>query len=343
MRSRIRLLWMMILLIGAGLPIVAQSISIDSIISPAACRQIVETLAADSFLGRLTGTEKGEQAGQYIADQLAKAGCAPGAGKDTYFMPFSAMDINGRSVANNVMGILTGKSKPGEFVIFSAHYDHVGTLRTNPVNFLPEKGKPEKGDTIYNGANDNASGISALILLARYYAQAANNERTLVFIAFSGEELGLVGSKHAHRFMKHDSIMAMINMDMLGVPISKKNRNPIITGYHLSNLQAILNKTLYEKAPQFGKDYFHRDPFYSENLFSRSDNYWFATKGVPAHTILATHPRNRYYHSLNDEPKTLDYELLAKNIKAIALGSTGLADGSETPTRINPSRITDLR
>lgn len=330
-------------IVVAGSKSVAQPISIDSIINPAACKQIVETLAADSFLGRLTGTEKGEQAAQYIANEFSKAGCAPGAGKGTYFMPFSAMDINQRSVANNVMGILTGKSKPGEFVIFSAHYDHVGTSRTNPVNFLPEKGKPEKGDTVYNGANDNASGISALILLARYYGQAANNERTIVFIAFSGEELGLVGSKHAHRFMKHDSIIAMINMDMLGVPINKKNKNPIMTGSGLSSLQAILNRTLYEKSPQFGRDYFRKDPFYSESLFSRSDNYWFAAKGVPAHTIIATHPRNRYYHSLNDEPGTLDYELLAKNIRAIAMGSGGLTDGSQAPSRINPAKISEMR
>ena len=90
-----------------------------------------------------------------------------------------------------------------------------------------------------------------------------------------------------------------------------------------------------------GKNFFRKDPFPAESLFSRSDNFPFAQQGVPAHTIIATHPRDRFYHSLNDEPATLDYAFLAKIVRAVALGAAGLIDGSQTPTRIDPMKISE--
>jgi hypothetical protein len=324
-----------------GISAAAQEPAIDSFINPAACRQIVETLAADSFLGRYTGTETGQKAAQFIADEFRKAGCSPGGNRGSFFMPFTVYRGDTSNRTNNVVAALPGKSKPHQWVIFSAHYDHVGTKRTNPINFLPEKGKPEPGDTIYNGANDNASGVSALILLARYFAQAGNNERTIVFIAFSGEELGLFGSRNiSDRMNNYDSIVAMINMDMLGVPVSRKIKTPYLTGAGYSDLRSILNNRLYERSPEkFGKNFFRADPYKAEKLFTRSDNYWFAMKGIPAHTIIATHPRDRYYHSLNDESRSLDYDLLARIIEALAIASGSLTDGSQAPARINPLKI----
>jgi Zn-dependent M28 family amino/carboxypeptidase len=313
----------------------------DSIIHPDSCRRIVETLAADSFMGRYTGSPMGEQAGKFIAEEFSKAGCAPGGNDGSFFIPFTFFKDSEYKKASNVVAVLPGKTKPGEWVIFSAHYDHIGTKSTPYASFTVEKGKPEKSDTIYNGANDNASGVTALILLARYFATVKNNERTIVFAAFSGEELGLFGSMHIANVMNNfDSVVAMINMDMVGVSVSKKNKNPYITGSQYSNLRGILNKRLYEKAPEkFGKEFFQKDIYKSEKLFTRSDNYWFAMKGVPAHTVIATHPRNQYYHSLNDEPGTLDYELMAKIINALAIGSGGMIDGTKSPNRINSLNI----
>jgi Zn-dependent M28 family amino/carboxypeptidase len=329
------------LLLLAGISSPAQPPLINSIVHPDSCRRIVETLAADSFMGRFTGSPMGEEAGRFIAAEFKKAGCAPGGNRGSFMVPFTTVKNNETKKANNVVAVLRGKTKPTEWVIFSAHYDHIGTKSTSYFSFTDEKGRPEKGDTIYNGANDNASGVAALILLARYFAAANNNERTIVFAAFSGEELGLFGSLHISTVMTNfDSVVAMINMDMVGVPISRKNKNPFITGSQYSNLRTILNKTLFEKAPEkFGKEYFHRDIFKNENLFTRSDNYWFAMKGVPAHTVIATHPRDQYYHSLNDEPRTLDYQLMAKIINALAIGTSRLIDGTATPTRINPLNI----
>jgi Zn-dependent M28 family amino/carboxypeptidase len=135
-------------------------------------------------------------------------------------------------------------------------------------------------------------------------------------------------------------VKAMINMDMLGVPMGKKNKNPFITGYQLSDLPSILNQELFQSNPGlYGKEYFKRDPFYKEHLFSRSDNLWFAMQGIPAHTIIATSSTNQYYHSLNDEPGTLDYNNLSAIIKALVLGSVGIIAGTQTPGRLQVDKI----
>jgi Zn-dependent M28 family amino/carboxypeptidase len=337
-RSGLSLVWLMACLAGAAQPATTPAPQADmaAIMHPDSCRFIVETLAADSFMGRYAGSPQATRAAMFIAKELEKAGCKPVPRTDSFLIPFRFMTPKGNHQCYNVVGVIPGKAKAGELVLFSAHYDHVGTLSTNDYrSFMREKGKPEKGDTIYNGANDNASGISALIALARYFAKTGPHERTLVFIAFSAEEEGLHGSKALSLRMDLESVVAMINMDMVGVPMSATNRNPIITGGSLSDLQKILNDRLYEAAPQYGKYFFRKDNFPTEGLFTRSDNYPFAVKGVPAHTIMASSPRNRYYHSLNDEPGTIDYHLIAHIARAIALASRGLADGSDTPSRIN--------
>jgi Zn-dependent M28 family amino/carboxypeptidase len=287
---------------------------------------LVQTLSADSFQGRLTGSLQAAKAALLISEQFEKAGALPVAGNEGYIMHFVIYD---KITAFNVVAALPGHSKAQELVIFSAHYDHIGTKERTIQNHAVERGKPEKGDNIYNGANDNASGISGLIHLARYFAQHPQRERTLIFIAFSGEEEGLLGSKKLAQSFDPKVITAMINMDMIGRPVSRERKYPYVTGDHQSDLREILNNKLYEVAPQYGEKYFRGDYFIQENLFSRSDNYPFAQKGIVAHTIMTTSPNDEYYHSLNDEWETLDYPFMAEIVKAIALAATGLVDGSD--------------
>lgn len=305
----------------------AQSVTIDSIITPSSLKELVQTLSADSFQGRFTGTAHAAKAALFISEQFEKAGALPIAGNEGYIIPFVIYD---KLTAFNVVAALPGHSKAQELVIFSAHYDHLGTKKRTIKNQVAERGKPEKGDIIYNGANDNASGISGLIHLARYFAQHPQRERTLIFIAFAGEEEGLLGSKKLAQSFDPKAVTAMINMDMIGRPISRDRKYPYVTGDHQSNLRAVFNKKLYEIAPQYGEKYFRGDYFIQEDLFSRSDNYPFAQKGIVAHTIMTTSPNDEYYHSLNDEWETLDYSFMAEVVKAIALATTGLVDGSDT-------------
>jgi hypothetical protein len=97
----------------------------------------------------------------------------------------------------NVVGVLPGKSKKEEYVIFSGHYDHLGI------------GKPDKNqDSIYNGANDDTAGTTAVIMLANYYSKLKNNERTLVFVAFTAEEIGGFGSRYFSKQFKAEKVMA---------------------------------------------------------------------------------------------------------------------------------------
>ncbi|OQP47044.1 hypothetical protein A4H97_05875 [Niastella yeongjuensis] len=306
----------------------AQTASIDSIITPSSLKVLVQTLAADSFQGRLTGTIQASKAALLISDAFKNAGSLTIAGTDGYIIPFNASD---KVTAFNVVAALPGRSKGKESVIFSAHYDHIGTTDQTILTRLPERGKPEKKDKIYNGANDNASGVSALIHLARYFAQYPNRERTLIFIAFSGEEEGLLGSKNLAEAFDPKAVTAMINMDMVGRPFSNDHKYPFITGSEWSDLQQLMNKKLFELAPQYGGNYFHSGVFKDEHLYARSDNYPFSRRGIIAHTVLTTSPYDIYYHSLNDEWETLDYPFMADVVKAIALASSGLVDGSDKP------------
>src|SRR5688572_2015472 len=146
----------------------AQSTNIDSIISPSSLKELVQTLSADSFQGRLTGTMQAAQAAELISQQFKDAGALPIAGTEGYLMPFEIsykvtafnFPLPYKTKSLNVVAALPGRSKAKELVIFSAHYDHVGTKNYGIRNAQPENGQPEDGDEIYNGANDNASGVS---------------------------------------------------------------------------------------------------------------------------------------------------------------------------------------
>lgn len=309
----------------------AQRSLLDSVINRDMIFETIGFLSADSLYGRFIGTTGNARAAAFIADQFQKAGAHPLKGNNGYFMPFAANAQYGTMV-NNVVAVLPGKSKPEELIIFSAHFDHVGTEGTNPYPYIKSK-NPERGDKIYNGANDNASGVSALIALARYFGALHNNERTILFVAFNGEELGMLGSTALASAMNPESIVAVINLEMLGGHSKESFGWPFITGHKYTNLREILNKELSKaNRAKFGKAFFSGD---TEMLFARSDNFPFAQQGIPAHTIMAGSTLDDRYHTPEDEAETLNINRMTELIRAIALAVTSLVDG-----RIKPSRIT---
>jgi Zn-dependent M28 family amino/carboxypeptidase len=306
----------------------AQSLLNVSSFHPDSLHSIVKVLSADSMQGRFSGSKGCTKAAFFIANEFEKAGLKPVAGNNRFFMPVTSKWVN-------VVGAIKGKSKPDELIIFSAHYDHIGTTSTNPLPFLGGNAQVKKGDTIYNGSNDDASGVSAVISLAKYFVNLNNNERTLLFVAFAGEELGLAGSDFFASVCTPDSIKAVINIEMIGRKYGNSGR-PYMTGSEQSDLYEIFNKQLYKSdALTYKRSFIERDPFPKENLFFRSDNYSFARYGVPAHSIMVTAPTDKYYHSLSDEVSTLDYELMSRIVKAIAIGCRGLVNGTDNPSRIN--------
>jgi len=223
------------------------------------------------------------------------------------------------NVEYNIVGVLPGKSKPAETILFSAHYDHEGVFN-----------RGRKKDSILNGANDNASGVTALIMLANYYAKKNNNERTLLFCAFAGEELGLLGAKDFVRDVDPASIVAGINIEMIGIPQYGKN-NIFITGSDHSSLPAILKNELAGTPVRV-----KAGPPENKDLFRRSDNFPFAEKGIPAHSIMSSDDDDKCYHQPCDELKRIDITHLTTIVRAIALSAESLIGAKETPSRIDP-------
>lgn len=306
---------------------------LDSIVNKAVVKDLIEYLASDSLKGRFTGTNEAKITAEFIANEFRSAGTKSITGVNGYLMPFLVSNkYDNKMIGYNVLAALGGKTKSNEIIMFSAHYDHVGTSSTNPYKITDLF---KKSDSIYNGANDDASGVVAVILLARYFAALNNNERTLLFVAFSGEELGLIGSKALSQKLQPGEIKAVINIEMIGRNQGKKI-HPFVTGADLSNLKGLLNEGLvrYDEK-KYGKHFFVNDPYQNDYLFSRSDNLWFARMGIPAHTIMLTSPHDRYYHSIDDEVETLDLDTMTQVIYAIALSCENLVKGTSTPGRIN--------
>jgi hypothetical protein len=224
---------------------------------------------------------------------------------------------------SNVVGILPGKSRPNEYVIFSGHYDHLGI------------GKAVQGDSIYNGANDDAAGTTAVMMLAKYYAKKHDNERTLIFAAFTAEESGGHGSQYFSKQFNPDQVMAMFNLEMIGTESKWGKNSAYITGYEKSSMGEILKQNLV--GSQFT---FYPDPYVDQNLFYRSDNATLAELGVPAHTISTSKMDSEpNYHKASDEVQTLDLDNMTEIIKAIAKSATSIISGQDTPSRVDTTKL----
>jgi Zn-dependent M28 family amino/carboxypeptidase len=213
--------------------------------------------------------------------------------------------------------------RPDQMVVFAAHYDHLGVQR------------PVEGDSIANGANDDASGTTAVIELARYFKARGTPERTLVFVAFTAEEAGGFGSQYFSRQLVPDRIVAMFNIEMIGKPAASGLHHAWITGFERSSLGEIMQDAARET-----DDVFEPDPYPHEDLFYRSDNATLARLGVPAHTISTTPiDVDKDYHQVSDEVRTLDLDHLTSTIRAIAAGAATIVSGAATPTRVDTTQV----
>lgn len=241
---------------------------------------------------------------------------------DSYTVEFN-QELS-RSPLKNVVGMIPGKKKKDEYVIFSGHYDHLGI------------GKPTaEGDSIYNGANDDASGVTAVIMLANYYAQLKNNDRTIIFAAFTAEEVGGFGSQYFSKQFDPAKVMAMFNIEMIGTESKWGNNSAFITGYEKTDMGKILEKNLAGSAFKF-----YPDPYPDQQLFYRSDNATLARQGVPAHTISTSKmDSEKFYHTQDDEIETLDMKNMAEIIKSIAVSAKSIIAGKDTPSRVDTKQL----
>jgi len=246
---------------------------------------------------------------------------------DTTTEEVENLNVSGESAISNseltnVIAILPGKTKPNEVVLYSAHYDHLGMKNT-------------EGDNIFNGADDNASGTAAIINIAQYYAKQGNNARTLMFAAFSAEEIGGFGSQYFSKQLEPSKITAMINIEMIGKP-SKFGAGTIwMTGMDRSNLGEQLNRVLAKSGKKI-----HKDPYPEQGLFYRSDNATLARLGVPAHSFSSTQlDKDEHYHQVSDDLSSLNLPSLHKVIEALTIATQPLVNGTITPSRIDVNKI----
>jgi len=283
-------------------------------------------LAGDAMRGRDSGSPEILLSAGYIAGVWQSMGLTPVPGSGSFFHPFSFS--SGGEIYNeyNVVGYLEG-SDPDlmeEMILIGAHYDHVGV------------GNPVDGDSIYNGADDDASGTVALLGIAKLLAAGERPARSVVFCAWGAEEMGLRGSKAfaANPTVDLAKVVVNYNLEMIGHAEELGEGKVFMTGPEYSDLadhvRGYLSHGGFELIP---------NPFASMDLFYRSDNASFVNlnegngrdkkmAGIPAHTFC-TWGSESHYHKPNDEPDGINYANMHKLILALTPAIAASANGTE--------------
>jgi Zn-dependent M28 family amino/carboxypeptidase len=299
----------------------------EGAITEALIRRHVNVIADDSMMGRNTPSRGLEMTAGYVAAQFKRLGLKPGGDSDTFIQRYSVMkapSTNGRptstngfdpSTAPNSVGILRGTDPAlrDEYIVISAHMDHVGTNGANVQ------------DSIWNGADDDASGTAGVLALAAAFAQAPPR-RSIIFLTVSGEEHGLWGSAHfvTNPPVPIGKIVANLNLDMIG---RNWKDSIVVIGQEHSDLGNTLMKVAGAH-PELGITPL-RDPWPQESFFTRSDHYNFARRGVPA--LFFFNGTHADYHQPSDSPDKIDAEKASRIVKLIYNVAAAVANATPRP------------
>ncbi len=281
----------------------AQDISKERILD------IVSTLASDEMKGRKFGTPENDKAAEYIAAEYKKNNLEYCYG-DSYMIPFEYKGQKGY----NVCGVKKGKSP--ESLAFSAHFDHIGTNQ-------------KEGDNIYNGADDDASGVATVIGLADYFKDK-KTDFSMVFMAFNAEEIGLIGSKaladNQNLNPVFNNIRALFNFEMLATESQFGKNAVFMTGDEFSDFDELINANAANGLKVYP------DPYQGQHLFYRSDNVNFVKKKIIAHSI-STVDMNKatHYHGVNDDMSIVEADNLTNIINNFAKTIEKLNAGNFQP------------
>jgi Peptidase family M28 len=300
------------------------------LVSSAEVREIVGVLAADSLEGRRTGTEGSAKAARFLADRFRSWGLEPG-GDSSYFQKVSyeavpgaqgetlrlagaagSDSVPGRPVSDyNIIGLIRGSDPTirDQAVVLGAHFDHMGI------------GQPVDGDSIYNGADDDASGVAVVMAAARALAQAPPR-RSVIVLLTSGEEFGVLGTQWyvRHPIFALNRTVADLQVEMVGRPDSLAGGpgKLWLTGYERS--------TMGESFARAGIPVV-ADPRPDFQFFERSDNIVFANEGIPAHT-LSSFSLHQDYHKPSDEVELIDFFHLQQAADLVVRAARVLADSA---------------
>jgi hypothetical protein len=306
-------------------------------VTPAGAIALLSALADDSLEGRMTGSDGSTKAARIIAGKMAEAGLEP-AGDSGFYqripMTMRPQVFNGREFetpsvvasfesldsipgakrlrAYNLLGLIRGSDSTVTrgHVLIGAHYDHIG-VRTVPGTV----------DSIFNGADDDASGVVAVLEIARIIGQGQRPRRTIVFAAWTGEEIGELGARWYtdHPARPLNTMVANLEIEMIGRPdsLAGGRGRGWLTGYERSTMGDMFKRLGIPIVP---------DKRPGQNFFARSDNYAFALRGIVAHT-LSSYNMHDDYHRPSDEVGKVDSRHLAELINAAAQAVRAVADG----------------
>jgi Zn-dependent M28 family amino/carboxypeptidase len=281
------------------------------------------------MMGRNTPSRGLEMTASYIAQQFRAAGLEPGGDKGTFLQRYivsqgrsQTAGSTGRSkiveppvTAPNVVGIVEGTDSmlKHEYVVFSAHMDHVGVDAASSP------------DSIWNGADDDASGTAAVIELAKAFSED-RPRRSLIFLTVSGEEKGLLGSRWfaEHPPVPIQQIVADLNMDMIG----RNWRDTIVAiGREHSDLGATLHR-VNAAHPELRMTAIG-DLWPQENFYFRSDHFNFARRGVPI--LFFFNGVHADYHRPSDSAEKIDYEKESRIVRLVFYLGQAIANHSDRP------------
>jgi hypothetical protein len=284
-------------------------------------------LADDELHGRGSATRDEHIAALFVAAQLQSLGLEPGGENGTFLQKTALPDPLPAQIQQrlskfqnvprketwNAIGILRGTTSPNQVILLTAHLDHLGI---GPANAT--------GDTNYNGADDDASGTTAVLTLARILATGPRPRRTIVFALFGSEELGGFGNRAflAHPPVALASIVTNLEFEMIGRPDPAVPTGTLwLTGFERSNL-----------GPELAKHGAHlvNDPHPAQNFFRRSDNYALATTGIVAHTV-SSFGLHKDYHQPSDELSTIDFNHMINAITSMVTPIRWLANSDWKP------------
>ena len=273
---------------------------------PCVLQKSIVYLTSDESAGRATGTEENNIVAKYIASSFADTGLEPYG--FSYYQSFTA--TNGKK-GMNVIGKISSTTDSDEYIVIGAHYDHRGTINGQ----------------IYRGADDNASGVAALLSLASAVSKMKQDgmkiDKNILFIAFDGKELSMSGSRFfvGKTMINYNKIRLMVNIDQIGTSLAAPNNNKeyiIAVGNEYLGEWEGKQLDFCNKSYKLGIDIdysFYGSETFRKLFYKMSDQAPFAEKNIPA--ILFTAGINEHTYKTSDTEAVIEYPILSKRVMLI--------------------------
>jgi Zn-dependent M28 family amino/carboxypeptidase len=303
------------LLIGATLlQLAAPAAASEWAVKPQWVKAHEDFLASPVMQGRGSATRDEAIAAQYVAAQFEAYGLQPAPGITSYLqvgrviLPARGGQPQSSAETTNAIGYLPGTDPNAGILLISAHLDHLGLA----------------GDAIMPGANDDASGTTAVLELAHALAAGERLRRGILFVCYGSEELGGLGSRYfgAHPPLPLSSVVANLELEMIGAQDPKMPAGTMMmTGFERSDFGQMLKKSGALVGP---------DPYPEQHFFQRSDNYSLALRGIVAHTVSGW-AMTPTYHRPTDTVANLDIDYMTRAIQSLIAPLRLIANGSEIP------------